>query len=81
MRDIVNHSLEPVMVSQGTTAAPDNILKMIRCSCKNSSNAKCSCVSAMLACNIFCSCEGGLECSNERNTQVDGDLESENEED
>ena len=64
-RDTVNRALHPTMLPPNTSAAPDCILKLIKCTCENCKSARCSCSSAMLPCTIFCSCEGGLDCHNE----------------
>ena len=61
-KDTSNLLLEPVMVSQSISLAPDYVLKLIRRSCKTCSHSKCPCSCAMLPCTVFCTCEGGLDC-------------------
>ena len=69
-RDTVNKTLQPTMLPPNTSAAPESILKLIKCTCQNCKSARCSCSSAMLPCTIFCSCEGGLDCCNEHTRTV-----------
>lgn len=64
--DRANNSVQPAMLPPGTAAAPECILKLIRCFCASCKSSRCSCFSAMLPCMMFCKCEGGLECCNEQ---------------
>jgi len=72
--DRVNKTLQPVMLPDETAAAPDSILKLIKCGCENCKSSRCSCSSALLPCTIFCNCEGGTDCCNERTKAAVVDL-------
>ena len=56
-----------------TPLAPDDLLKLVRCSCSSETPCKtqrCGCSSASLACSVFCGCQGGQGCFNERTRQT-----------
>ena len=61
-------SLCPSVIPQGTHLAPDELVRLIKCSCASTKKAcksgKCSCVSTGLSCTLFCSCKGGVLCHN-----------------
>ena len=62
-------SLVPVTVPANVPLAPDNILKLIRCSCSSESPCKsssCRCNKAKLACTVFCACCASIECCNDQ---------------
>ena len=74
--------LLPTPVPVGTVAAPDDILKIIKCSCSSSkpcSSLHCSCVKSSLSCSSFCRCKGREICQNKQtilaSAQDDLDLE------
>jgi hypothetical protein len=69
-QDTINKRLVPVMLPSNVPSAPDYILKLIKCSCKNCATSQCSCVSAGLPCTIFCRCEGADECLNSKNVNI-----------
>lgn len=58
----------PLMVPHGIEAAPDSVLKLIRCGCCSSlpcKSPRCTCFVAKLSCSVFCSCAGSDDCCNE----------------
>jgi len=62
-------SLTPTTVADDVTLAPDDILKMIKCSCDSTMPCKskrCGCHNANMACTAFCTCQGGDGCFNEK---------------
>ena len=62
-------SLTPTTVADGVIIAPDDILKMIKCSCGSTTPCKskrCGCHNANMACTSFCACQGGDGCFNEK---------------
>ena len=66
-------TLIPTTLSNDTPLAPDDLLKLVRCSCGSETPCKtrrCSCSSASLACSAFCLCHGGQGCFNERTRQA-----------
>lgn len=52
----------PIMTDQ--EPGPQNLLKVVRCSCKNSCNNRCSCIKAGLKCSSFCKWCLENNCSN-----------------
>ena len=76
-------TLIPTTLPSDTPLAPDYLLKLVRCSCSSETPCKthiCGCISARLACSVFCVCQGGQGCFNERTTQArqtDDDNENE----
>ena len=69
-RDVMDpHLLTPTTVADGVILAPDDILKMIKCSCGSTTPCKskrCGCHNANMACTSFCACRGGDGCFNEK---------------
>ncbi|KAL8583211.1 hypothetical protein ACOMHN_053724 [Nucella lapillus] len=66
-------SLQPVALPASQQLAPDYIMKVVRCSCSSETPCKtraCGCVSANLACTMFCQCQGSSLCNNEQTIQV-----------
>ena len=63
-KDRLNKTLMPVMMPKNTLAAPEYILKLMKCSCEHCSSAKCLCAAARLQCSVFCKCDGGTQCRN-----------------
>ena len=62
----------PDNTSQWHPAAPDDLLKLVRCSCSSETPCKtqrCGCSRASLACSMFCASQGGQGCFNERTRQ------------
>ena len=63
----------PATLPSDTLLAPDDLLKLLRCSCSSETPWKthrCSCSSASLACSVFCACQSGQGCFNERTRQA-----------
>ena len=53
--------LLPIMIPEDVSPVPVEVLQMIKCGCTASqpcSTGRCSCVTAQLACSIFCRCHG-----------------------
>ena len=66
-------TLIPTTLPCDTPFAPDDLLKLVRCSCSSETQCKtqrCSCSSAILACSVLCACQGGRGCFNERTKQA-----------
>ena len=66
-------TLIPTTLPSDTPLAPDDLLKPVRCSCSSETPYKtqrCGCSSASLACSVFCACQGGQGCFNERTRQA-----------
>ena len=66
-------SLAPVTVPEGVTLVLDELLKMIRCSCKSNipcKSGRCSCTGYNLPCSVFCVCQGGLQCHNVKHSEL-----------
>jgi len=60
--DAQSGHLVPIVKDQA--AAPDKVLKMISCGCKQGCNRSCKCKKAGLLCTILCSGGNGTDCSN-----------------
>ena len=74
MHEELSRQLIPRMVPQETCLAPDELLRSIRCSCKNDTACKkkqCKCNSSQMACSMICSCEGSRLCHNQRTREAD----------
>ena len=79
--DEKNSTYFPVALPLGCKAAPDDILKMVKCGCTSErpcSSLRCSCASAHLSCSIFCACGATESCYNKqtkfvRRTEEEGD--------
>ena len=59
--------LTPTTVPDNVPLAPDDILKMIKCSCDSATpcnSRRCGCQNANMACTSFCTCQGGDGCFN-----------------
>ena len=62
-------SLTPTTVSDDVSLVPDDILKMIKCSCERSmpcKSVRCGCHNASMPCTEFCACGGGHNCYNQK---------------
>ena len=62
-------SLSPTTVPDHVSVAPDDILKMIKCSCDSATPCKskrCGCHNANMACTSFCACQGDDGCFNQK---------------
>jgi len=62
-------SLKPVTLPEGVPTAPDDLLKVIKCSCESDipcRTKRCGCSNANIACTEFCACAGGAGCFNEK---------------
>lgn len=63
------NSLIPTTVAENVDLAPSDILKMIKCSCESDvpcKSKRCGCHNANMACTVFCACQGGQGCFNEK---------------
>lgn len=62
-------SLIPVTVPPNVRLAPAELLKLIRCSCASEMpchTQRCGCCSSNLGCTVFCACQAGPACCNDR---------------
>ncbi len=69
MKEASMKSLRPTTVPVDTPLAPNDILKMIRCTCSSETpckSSRCGCNRAKLACTMFCSCQNSTACYNEQ---------------
>jgi len=67
LKDEHFRTLQPLMFPPKTEIAPQDVLKMIQCSCAGDqpcSTMRCSCQSAPLGCSPFCNCGGEENCCN-----------------
>jgi len=77
-KDEASASLSPTTVQDGVTLAPEQLLKLIRCSCKSDNackSSRCSCTGANLPCSVFCICQSRLQCNNPKNVDYSTDDE------
>ena len=77
IRDASTKSLLPRSLPEDIPLAPENILKLIRCSCETDTPCKtmqCRCASATLPCTVFCNCHAD-DCYNQL-TKSKGDDEN-----
>ena len=71
----VNDKLNPIKTL--LPAAPERLLKIIRCNCKlNCDSKRCTCRKHGLCCSAGCGECRGVGCSNSRLTQEDAETES-----
>ncbi len=79
LRDEKNKTLVPIGLPSNSSAAPPQVLEMIKCSCRSGQpcvSNRCSCSSANLACTMICSCQGKRNvCCNQHTKQVMTDSE------
>ena len=57
-------ALTPTTVESDIALVPQEILKLIRCSCKSQipcNTARCSCKKSNMPCTVFCSCKGNCQ--------------------
>ena len=72
-KDKGTKALSPTTVAVGVNLVPEEILKLIKCSCRSDKPCqanRCSCKSAGIACTVFWVCQSGLLCHN-RNTELE----------
>ena len=65
--------LVPIALPSDIPLAPDDLLKLLICSCSSETPCKtqrCGCSSASIACSVFCACQDGQGCFNERTRQA-----------
>ena len=73
IKDERSKTLVPVMLPKNVPLAPEDVLKLIKCSCESQSpcgSLRCSCNKARLSCTIFCACQGAALCCNEQTRPV-----------
>ena len=62
-------SIVPTIVAAGVPLVPEDLLKLIRCSCSSLTRAckgACGCKLSGMVCTQFCACKGGDMCHNVR---------------
>lgn len=71
----ITGSLTPNTIPDGILIAPEELLKLIKCSCSSIDNKcgnnRCSCHRTSIPCTDFCLCEGNDLCQNEYTKQVE----------
>jgi len=60
-----------VGITTDKEAGPQDLLKIIRCSCKGSCDKRCSCGKAGLECSSYCKECGGVSCNNSKAYESD----------
>ena len=65
-------NLSPIKTD--ASPAPENLLKIIRCGCKNTCSSRCSCVKSGLKCSAACKNCKGLSCKNTSEIEIEEDL-------
>ena len=83
IKDHKRKILIPAMLPQNIKAAPDNVLKRIRCTCETSQckNLSCSCDKSKISCSEFCKCMDGNVCLNEHTKPSMSNEDSDEEDD
>ena len=67
VRDDSSKTMLPKSIHEDVSLAPQEILKLIRCSCESErpcKSGRCGCVSGKLPCTVFCGCHAE-DCHNE----------------
>lgn len=62
-------ALTPTTFPENVAAAPPELLQLIKCSCDSDMpcrTKRCGCYNAGMACTMFCNCDGGQGCFNEK---------------
>lgn len=58
-------TLRPALGLDAQLPAPDEILNLVRCSCKTGcSTVQCTCTKMSVTCTAFCKCRGTIACNN-----------------
>ena len=63
----------PTPISDGVAHAPEALLKVVKCSCGGKIQCRtkrCGCRQSNLACSVFCACQGGHWCFNQKTTKT-----------
>ena len=72
-QDVKVSCLAPTTVPDNGPLAPDEILKVIKCSCDSATPCKskrCACQNDNMICTSFCACEGGDGCFNKKTREL-----------
>ncbi|KAJ4918215.1 hypothetical protein JOQ06_000075 [Pogonophryne albipinna] len=81
-KDEGSSSLYPTIAAENVAFAPEELLKVIKCSCDSAVPCKtkrCGCYLAGMACTSFCKCEGGHGCFNQKTREcLQAETEDEN---
>ena len=70
---VAGKEMYPTPISDGVALAPDVLLKVVKCSCCGEIQCRtkrCGCRQSNLACSVFCACQGGHQCFNEKARQT-----------
>ena len=73
IKEECTNSVVPRGVPEDVALAPNDILKLIKCSCDSvvpCKSKRCSCQIANMACTMFCICQGGKSCYNEKSREL-----------
>ena len=77
-QDKINEVMCLIGIPAGVSAAPPEVLKLIKCTClstKSCSTRTCPCVAANVACSLMCFCRGDRDtCCSESTKLVAGEL-------
>ena len=60
-------------ISDDVALAPDALLKVLKCGCSGLIQCRtnrCRCSQSNLACSVFCACQGGQRCINDKTRQI-----------
>ena len=70
---VTGKEMYPTPISDGVALAPDALLKVVKCGCSGEIQCRtkrCGCRQSNLACSVFCACQGGHRCFNEKTKQT-----------
>ena len=76
-QDKINEVMCLIGIPAGVSAAPPEVLKIIKCTCsspKSCSTRRCSCVAGNVTCSLMCSCQCDRDtCCSESTKRIDGE--------
>ena len=69
---VAGKEMYPTPISDGIALAPDALLKVVKCGCGEIQcrTKTCGWGQSNLACSVFCACQGGHRCFNEKTRQT-----------
>ena len=81
---VAGKEMYPTPISGGVALAPDALLKVVKCGYSGEIKCRtkrCGYRQSNLACSVFCACQGGHRCFNEKTRQTLQANEDDNDED
>ena len=70
---VAGKEMYPTPISDGIALAPDALLKVVKCGCSGAIQCRtkmCGCRQSNLAYLVFCACQGGRRCFNDKTRQT-----------